>query len=89
MINRGGEWTDLVEVLARMVRQHPQTAYDGLQKFLHKEWDFSQRINPHIGEVLLLVEEAPENPSSWPFSWEPLQKSQFEGSPSCLSSRCG
>ena len=46
---------DLVEVLAGLARQHPQTAYDGLQKSLHQERDFIQSITPHIRETFRLV----------------------------------
>ena len=50
-------WKYLVEVLARVVRRLLQTAYAGLQKSLHQEWDFVQRSTQHIGEALLPVKE--------------------------------
>ena len=42
-------WTDSVEVLTKVARRHTQTDYAGLENSLQKEWDFVQRITPHIG----------------------------------------
>ena len=33
-------WQDLVAIMAGVEVKHPQTAYAGLQKSLHQEWDF-------------------------------------------------
>ena len=43
-------WTDLVEVMSGVARQHQQSAYADLQKSLQQEWAFIQRIDPGIGE---------------------------------------
>ena len=43
--------------LAGVARRHPQTAYTGLQKSLHQEWDFVQRVASSIGPALQPVED--------------------------------
>ena len=50
-------WRYLVTNLAWLVRRHPQTAYTGLQKSLHKEWAFVQCITLGIGMVFQPVED--------------------------------
>ena len=42
-------WQDSVATLAGVARQHPKTAYTGLQKSLQQEWDFLQHATPDIG----------------------------------------
>ena len=41
----------MVEVLYGVECLNPQTYYDGLQKSLHQEWYFVQRIATNIGEA--------------------------------------
>ena len=51
-------WGDSVATLAGVARWHPQTAYTGLQKFLHQEWAFVQRVTPDIGMEFQVAEDA-------------------------------
>ena len=41
-----------------VAENHPQTAYAGLQKSLHQEWAFVQRVTPDIGTAFQPVEDA-------------------------------
>ena len=50
-----------MEVLDGVAFQNPQTAYDGLQKYLQQEWYFVQRVIPNTREALQPMEEALEN----------------------------
>ena len=43
--------------LAEAARQHPQTAYAGLQKSLHKEWVFTHCVTLCIGMEFQPVED--------------------------------
>ena len=51
-------WADSVDILARVSRKHPQSAYAGLQKSLQQEWVFVQRVTPSIGDAFGPVETA-------------------------------
>ena len=42
--------------LSGVARRHPKTAYAGLQKSLHQEWDFVQHVNPEIGMAFQVVD---------------------------------
>ena len=37
-------WTESAKILAGVALKHPQSAYAGLQKSLHQEWAFVQRV---------------------------------------------
>ena len=50
-------WRDSVATLARVARRHPQTAYAGLQKSLHQECAFVQRVTPDTGMDFQMVED--------------------------------
>ena len=47
-----------METLVGVYRKHPQPAYAGLQKSLHQEWAFVQRVTPGIGVTIGPVEKA-------------------------------
>ena len=47
----------MVVIMAGMVGRHQQIAYIGLQKSLHKEWDFVQHTNSGICKAFHLVED--------------------------------
>ena len=44
-------WEEYVETLAGMSRNHPQYAYEGLQRSLQQQWEFVQRVTPGIGDA--------------------------------------
>ena len=48
-------WEDSVETLAGASRKHLQSAYEGLQKSLKKEWAFLQQVTLGIGDAFVLV----------------------------------
>ena len=50
-------WQNLVATLAEAARQHPQTAYAGLQKSLHKECVFTHCVTLCIGMEFQPVED--------------------------------
>ena len=50
-----------MEVLARVERQHSQTAYAGLKKSLQQEWDFIQSVTPVVGGYFIPFGEALHN----------------------------
>ena len=43
--------------LDEVTRRHPQTVYAGLQKYLHQECSFVQRVTPYIGMAFQVVED--------------------------------
>ena len=43
--------------LDEVTRRHPQTVYAGLQKYLHQECSFVQRVTPYIGMAVQMVED--------------------------------
>ena len=47
-----------MNTLAGVARNHPQSAYAGLQKSLQQEWSFVQRVIPGIRDAFGPVEEA-------------------------------
>ena len=51
-------WTESVKTLAGVAHKHPQPAYTGLQKSLHQEWDFVQRVTLGVGDAFGPVEVA-------------------------------
>ena len=51
-------WAESVKNLTGVSRKHPQSAYSGLQKSLHQEWEFMQRVTPGIGDAFGPVEKA-------------------------------
>ena len=51
-------WAESVETLARVSCKHLQSAYAGLQKSLHQEWAFVQRVTPGIGDAFGPAEKA-------------------------------
>ena len=55
--------TSFMELMFGMARQHPQTAYAGMQKSLQQKWAFVkiQSVNPGVGESFQPVKEALQN----------------------------
>ena len=51
-------WMESVNILARVTQKHPQSAYAGLQKSLHQEWAFVQRVTQGVGDAFVPVEDA-------------------------------
>ena len=51
-------WTVSVAILAGVARNHPQSAYAGLEKSLQQEWEFVQRVTPGVGDSFGPVEKA-------------------------------
>ena len=45
-------WSQSVGTLSGVAHKHPQSAYAGLQKSLHHDWSFVQRVTPGIGYAL-------------------------------------
>ena len=43
-------WKESVDILAGVARNHPHSAYAGLQKSLQHEWEFVHRFTPDIGD---------------------------------------
>ena len=39
-------WTEFVAILIGVARNHPHSAYAGLQKSLQQEWEFFQWVTP-------------------------------------------
>ena len=52
------QWTEGVDVLARVAHRFPQTAYAGLAKSLQHEWQYLQRVTPAVAESFAPIEEA-------------------------------
>ena len=50
-------WQDSVSTLAEVARQHPQTAYMGLQKSLRQEWAFVQCVTLDTGIAFQMIED--------------------------------
>ena len=50
-------WQALVAIMEGVAEKHPQTAYTGLYKSLHRKWDSVQLFAPDIGTALQLVED--------------------------------
>ena len=69
---------DSVATLAGVACRHPQTAYAGLQKSLHQEWDFVQRITSYIGMKFQVVDDA---------LWGTFLLSLFQGATSQIPGR--
>ena len=51
-------WVESVYTLSGVSCKHPQPAYAGLQKSLHPELAFMQRVNPGIRDAFGSVEKA-------------------------------
>ena len=47
-----------VNVLAKIARRHPQSAYTGLGMSLQSEWQYLQRTVPGVGTLIGPIEEA-------------------------------
>ena len=56
-----GGWKDLVAVMSGVAGKHPKTAYAGLNKSLHQECDFVQRVTSNIGTEFQPIEDALRN----------------------------
>ena len=52
------KWCNGVELLAKVARRFPQTAYAGLSKSLQAEWQYLQRVCPNLSKVFGPVEDA-------------------------------
>jgi hypothetical protein len=52
------QWVDGVTALAIVARRYPQTAYAGLARSLQAEWQYLQRVTPHIEAAFAPLEEA-------------------------------
>ena len=52
------KWVEAVQILARVARRYPQTAYAGLTRSLQTEWTYLQRVVPGISEAFAPVEQA-------------------------------
>ena len=48
-------WAESVEILSRVSRKHPQSAYAGLQKSIHQKCSLVQRVTPGISNDFSLV----------------------------------
>ena len=44
-------WTESMETLAGVSRNHPQSAYAGLHKSLQQDWEFGRQVTPGIGDA--------------------------------------
>ena len=51
-------WAHVVRVLAKIARQHPQSAYAGLGILLKLECQYLQRTIPGVGTLIGPIEEA-------------------------------
>jgi hypothetical protein len=51
-------WVTGVHALAKVARRYPQTAYVGLTHSLQCEWQYLQRVTPHIDQAFAPIEEA-------------------------------
>ena len=51
-------WAHGVRVLAKIARQHPQSAYFGLGMSLQIKWQYLQRTVPGVGTLMGPIEEA-------------------------------
>ena len=56
-VREGGEMAIFGGHYTGVAGRHPQTAYEGLQKSLHQEWNFMQHVTPGIGTVFQIVED--------------------------------
>ena len=45
-------WAHVVRVLAKIARQHPQSAYSGLGMLLQLEWQYLQRAVPRLSTLI-------------------------------------
>jgi hypothetical protein len=52
------QWVDGVEALAMVARRYPQTAYAGFAKSIQAEWQYLQRVTPHIEQAFAQLEKA-------------------------------
>ena len=51
-------WVHRVNVLAKIARRHPQSAYSGLGMSLQSEWQHLQSTVPRVGTLMGPIEEA-------------------------------
>jgi hypothetical protein len=51
-------WVDGIIALSKVARRYPQTAYAGLVHSLQAEWQYLQRVTPHIGPAFAPLESA-------------------------------
>ena len=47
-----GGWAESVRTISGVAHKHPQSAYAGLQKSLHHDWSFVQRVTLGRGYAL-------------------------------------
>ena len=58
MVEKITGWAESVNNLTRISRKYLHSEYAGLQKSLHQEWAFVQRVTPGIGDTFGPVEKA-------------------------------
>ena len=51
-------WAESVRALSRVARNHPKSAYAGLQKLIQQEWAFVQRVISDIWDAFGPVEKS-------------------------------
>ena len=51
-------WALSVRILSGVSHRHLYTAYDGLQKSIHQDWAFVQRVAPNVRDTFGPVEDA-------------------------------
>ena len=74
--------------LAGVSRKKPQSAYTGLQKSPHQEWEFVQQVTPGIGYAFCLVEKAPRE-TFLPALFEGLGEGAPDIGVTCLPAKQG
>ena len=52
------QWIDGVHALSKVARRYPQTAYAGLCHSLQAEWQYVQRVTPHLDQAFAPLESA-------------------------------
>jgi hypothetical protein len=52
------QWVDGVKALSMVARRFPQTAYAGFAKSLQAEWQYVQRVTPHLHQAFAPLELA-------------------------------
>jgi hypothetical protein len=52
------KWVESVTTLSKVAYRYPQTAYAGLAHSLQAEWQYLQRVTPHIAQAFAPVEAA-------------------------------
>jgi hypothetical protein len=44
-------WTDAVRILAKIAKCYPQTAYVGMSRSFHMEWQYTLRVIPDVAAL--------------------------------------